>query len=230
MVDIHNHVLYGVDDGAESLEESLAMLKTAKEQGINTVLATPHFYSFKTDAESYINKVESNFSSLSNVIDNEQYPKLLLGYEVHYFNDIHKSASIKKLTLNSGDYLLLELGHSVITDKVIDDILELRWQLNIKPIIAHIERYSKLKGYSKLLSILDHENYFSQITADSLFINQFKRTSMNLIKKGLVDFVASDAHNNSSRPFNLKKAYDFISRKYNSELANSIFSNSKNIF
>ena len=229
MVDIHNHVLFGVDDGAKSLEESLAMLKIAKAQGIDTVFATPHFYSFDTDIVSYKAKVENNFKILKNSLNSDDFPQLFLGYEVHYFNDIYKSESIKELSLYESEYLLLELDHREITDKVIDDIQDLRWQLGLKPIIVHIERYSKCKGYSKLLSILDHENYFAQITADSLFLNQFKRQSLRLLKNNLVDFVASDAHNVSSRTFYLKNAYDYISNRLGVERANFIFSNSKNI-
>ena len=90
MVDIHNHVLFGVDDGAKSLDESLAMLKSAKEQGIDTVFATPHFYSFDTDIDSFKAKVENNFETLLEHIDTNEHPNVFLGFEVHYFNDIFK--------------------------------------------------------------------------------------------------------------------------------------------
>ena len=230
MVDIHNHVLFGVDDGAKSIEESLAMLKSAKSQGIDTVFATPHFYSFNTDIESYKSKVENNFNILKNSAVGDEFPEVFLGYEVHYFNDIYKSSLVKSLSLNNSEYLLLELDHREITDKVISDIEELRWQLGLKPIIAHIERYRKYKGYSKLLSVLDHENYFSQITADSLFMNPYKKPSLNLIKNNMVDFIASDAHNSTSRAFCLRKSYEFILNKFGSKIVENIFSNFQNIF
>ncbi len=228
MIDIHNHVLFGVDDGANSLEESLVMLEHAKKQGINTVFATPHFYSFDTDIESYKHKVENNFKTLSDSLTGE-YPKVYLGYEVHYFDGIYKSELIKDLTLNNSKYLLLELDYSDITDKVIENIEEIRWQLGLIPIIAHIERYGKCKGFSKLIEIIDHENFYAQITADSLF-NKYKKISCNLIKKGVIDFIASDAHNNSSRAFRLKDARNFIENKFNSQKAKLIFSNTQNIF
>ena len=230
MIDIHNHILFGVDDGAKSLEESLKMLKAAKKQGINTVIATPHFYSFDTDIDGFKTKVESNFKTLTQHTNGDDFPEIYLGYEVHYFNDIFKSDEIKSLTLNNSEFLLLELDHNEITNKVLNDIEELRWQLGVKPIIAHLERYSKCKGYSKLLSILDHENFFAQITADSLFINRFKKISLKLIKKNIVDFIASDAHNNAGRPFYLSKAYDFISEKIGKNTANKILSKSQIFF
>ena len=229
MIDIHNHILFGVDDGAKSLEESLKMLKAAKKQGINTVIATPHFYSFDTDIESLKQKVEKSYEILCESI-NDDLPTVYLGYELHYFNGIYKSELVKELTLNKGKYLLLELDHDDITDNVIRNIEEIRWQLDLKPIIAHVERYNKCKGYKKLLKIFDHENYFAQITADSLFDNKFKKVSINLIKKGLVDFIASDAHDCDARGFMLKEAYDFIANKFNKQIANSFISNTQNLF
>ena len=91
MIDIHNHILFGVDDGAKSLEESLKMLRIAKEQGINTVYATPHFYSFDTDIESLKLKVEENYKVLCASLSDD-LPNVYLGYELHYFNGIYKSA------------------------------------------------------------------------------------------------------------------------------------------
>ena len=230
MVDIHTHVLYGVDDGAETLEDSLALLKEAKIQGIDTVYATPHFYTSDVDIESHKSNVENNFNNLLGCINSDAYPNVYLGYEVHYFNNIYKSDQLKELTLNNTEYLLLELDYNDITDKVINNIEEIRWQQGLKPIIAHIERYHNLKGFKKLLSIIDHENIFSQITVSSLLKkDRYYKVSKKLIKKGLVDFLASDMHHIKKRPPLFSKALEQLRKDHGFTVSETLISNSHKI-
>lgn len=229
MVDIHSHVLFGVDDGAKSLDESLLLLKKAKKEGIDTVFATPHFYTFESDIDSLKSKVEENFNILQSSAQGEEYPLIKLGYEVHYFKGIYKSEDIKQCTLDNGNYLLLELDFTDITDDVIHNIEEIRWQLGLFPIIAHIERYSKLRGYKKLLKLIDHTNFFAQVTASSVAgIDKYKRTTDKLIRKNYVDFVASDAHNLSLRKFYFSEAVETLNKKHKF-IAKTLIGNSDKI-
>ncbi len=230
MIDIHTHILFGVDDGAKSLDDSLALLKEAKKQGINTVYLTPHFYTFNTDIDSLKNKVEENFNVLLSTTNSEIYPEIRLGYEVHYFKGIYNSTEIKKFTLDKSNFLLLELDFNDITEDVINNIEEIRWQLGLIPIIAHIERYHKLKGFKKLLKLLDHENFLAQVTATSVAgLDKYKNITAKLIKKDYVDFIASDAHNLKSRSFNFKEAAASLKNMIGSIKAKTLISNSQQI-
>ena len=88
MIDIHSHVLFGIDDGAKNMEESLAMLRESKKQGVNTVFATPHFYAYEVSFDSYTSKVQSVYETLKCEAASEEYSDIKLGYEVRYFPGI----------------------------------------------------------------------------------------------------------------------------------------------
>ena len=230
MIDIHSHVIFGVDDGAKTLEDSLALLKESKKQGVDCVYATPHFYTMDSDIETYKEKVNKNFNELKSNAQGEEYPEIYLGCELHYFRGIHKSQNLRDFALEGTDFILIELDHTEFTKKILDDIEDIPWYSGLKPILAHIERYSKCKGFDKLLKLIDHENIFSQITANSLFDNDYhKKTAIKLLKKGYVDFIASDMHNIKKRPPKMELAYKSLQKEIGVNKAEQFFSNSQNI-
>ena len=209
MIDLHCHILPGLDDGSSSAEESLAMARLALQDGIRTIVATPHALdgvynvSFKAIAEGV-----ASFQEL--LITKGLELQVLVGSDVHLCPGM--ADKIKKGTVgtinNTGRYFLLELPHQAIPAGVKEEIFALRVQ-GITPIITHPERHPAILRDWALLDEFIAMGALSQITAMSLtgeFGEAVQRCARELLKHRLVHVIASDAHAADRRPPLLSKA------------------------
>lgn len=214
-IDIHTHILPGVDDGAETLEEALELLTQEKEQGVDAVICTPHFYPEALSLEEHMDKTNVAFKQLQQALSGLDLPEVFLGYEVHCYPQIARSSGLECCTINGTYYLLLELPFlSGIPAETIGEIIRLSEDLGFRVIIAHIERYATDRQYQKLISLVKKGVVLAQINADSFFIPQFKKAVDKLLKRNLVSFVASDAHSKEDRPVRIRRFLDYIKFAY----------------
>lgn len=211
MIDIHCHVLYGVDDGCKTLDDSLRQIKKAISVGVTKLILTPHYAPLRGYVSSK-ETLEANFTILKEAVQDLPI-ELYLGREVDKIDTIDLLLEENKIqTMNSTKYVLVDFG----MDKY--DIDEYCYELIINgyiPIIAHPERYnyiSDVKTYHKWKKT----GALIQINAVSLFhpkSKTVKKRARYLLKEGLVDFVASDAHNNPESFEYLKKAFKLLENK-----------------
>lgn len=210
IIDIHSHVLYGVDDGSKSLEESEQLLKILKKQGVDCVIATPHFNELNTDTVKYKETVTNRFNRLKEL---ENIPELFLGYEFRYFRGMNTSGLPEQFCLGNSNFILVELPYEDISSKALEEIIKLRYDNNLRPIIAHVDRYVSYKNYNKLISVLKTEDILAQINANSVYCEKHKNNSLNLLKSGIINFVGSDTHSVENRPPNMDKFFEIVSKK-----------------
>ena len=126
MIDFHSHFLPRMDDGSRSVEESLEMLRVSLDQGVDVMAATPHFYAFREDPDSFLERRAAAFARLP--LEDAPHPKLLLGAEVYYFDGMSNSESLRRLTLEGTRYILIEMPFSRWSDHMVDEVLRLRGQ------------------------------------------------------------------------------------------------------
>ena len=207
LIDIHSHILPEMDDGAKNLGESKKILKMLKEQGIDLVVATPHFYPMDMSLEDFIEKRESRLELLKEDIKGQDMPEIFLGAEVYYFTGIGKSDLIKTLAVENTNYLLLEIPLENVTESLIRDIRDIRENLKLIPIIAHIERYVKVKRFKQLLKLVEEGVCLAQINTSAVIKRSFKKTARKLLKSGYIAFLASDAHSSEHRPPHFDEAF-----------------------
>ncbi|MFE4142778.1 tyrosine-protein phosphatase [Peribacillus sp. YIM B13472] len=217
MIDIHCHILPGVDDGSADMEESFNMAKKAVEAGITHLFATPHHLN-----EKYVN-VKSDIMDrvvrLNESYQQENIPLTLHpGQEVRIHRDIFTSLEKEEiLTLDdNGTYMLLELPSGRVPTYTQEVIYELLLK-GITPIIVHPERNKELIANHNLLFELVQEGALTQLTSGSiigLFGKNVKSFSKKIIEHNLAHFVATDAHNIGSRGFTLQQAYETITKTY----------------
>lgn len=212
LFDIHTHVVPNVDDGARSIEESLAILKELRRQGVEKVLATPHFYASKNSINRYLEKINHHFSHLKSAIDQENLPEVLLGSEIYYFSNISQAEGLENLCINGSRYLLLELPYSPLNQKIIDDITELT-DRGFIVILAHLERFYRYNDSDILRSLASQKNIECQVNAESLVFGLKKKIPLSLIEEGYCRFLGSDTHNLENRPPYIEKAVKTISKK-----------------
>ena len=207
MIDIHTHIIPNVDDGSHSLEESLAMIKHEIDIGVDTIIATPH-HIYKRYEKS-VEEITKRFNELKEAVEKENLPiKLYLGQEICYSHREDQLAMLKSgelLTLNKTNRVLLEFSFT----REPEDLLDIIYNYSISGyqiIVAHVERYEWMT-LDKVVA-LRNEGTLIQINSDAIVGKttwKEKRFVKKLLKKGLVDFVASDTH--SFRPSTLDKSY-----------------------
>ncbi|MDM5359878.1 CpsB/CapC family capsule biosynthesis tyrosine phosphatase [Peribacillus sp. ACCC06369] len=220
MIDIHCHILPGVDDGSSDMMESLNMARKAVEAGITHLFATPHHLN-----EKYVN-VKSNIIDravrLNESLHQNNIPLTIhLGQEVRIHRDIFTSLEMEEiLTLDdNGTYLLLELPSGKVPSFTQEVIYELLLK-GIKPIIVHPERNKELIANHKLLFELVQEGALTQITSGSIIGNfgkSIQSFSKKIIEHNMAHFIATDAHNIGSRGFTLQQAYETITKAHGIE-------------
>lgn len=215
MIDIHTHILPGLDDGAGSLEDSIALAKQAVQDGIRTVIATPHHHArgYYTNAE----QIEIETAKLNDELDKRGIPlEILIGQEVRVYDELLADLEGGLLsTLASTQYMLIEFPSSNVPRQADELFHELRL-LDITPVIAHPERNRELAGNLRLLEDFVEAGALAQLTSSSVagkMGRKLQKLSLEMCKKGLVHFVASDAHHAINRPFDLASGYEAIDKQ-----------------
>ncbi|MBM6619104.1 tyrosine-protein phosphatase [Bacillus suaedaesalsae] len=216
MIDIHCHILPGIDDGPKDLKDSLLMAKEAVAEGITSIIATPHFnQKYENSKEMILAKVKQ----LNEVLEQENIPLTILpGQEPRIYGELLDDYEIGRiLTLNkTGKYLFIELpsGHVPrYTEQLLYDIQ----MKEMTPIIVHPERNQEIIENPDVLYKLVEKGALTQITASSLsgdLGKKIKKFSIQLIESSLTHFIASDAHNVSSRNFRLASAYHEMEKQF----------------
>lgn len=208
MLDMHSHILPGIDDGAKTAEDSLKLLEQMRDQGVTVAVATAHFYPDSAVLEEFLSRRQDALKCVRQAAGEDFPVKILPGAEVLYFGGIGKFEGIKQLALGKTRYILLELsGLEKIDDKVITDLISVREEQGLTPVIAHTERYCKYKGFKKLLALISEGKALCQINATFKSSRAEYRAVKRLVKAGLVDFLASDCHSPVDRPVRLSSAY-----------------------
>lgn len=214
MIDIHAHILPGLDDGPSTLDESLEMARIAAKDGIRVIIATPHclngvYFNWRSDilsaCEAFAGTLKKHNISLT----------VLPGSEVHLSLEIMDELKTGRLmTLNdTGRYLSLELPGPFIQQSVITFINRLK-DKEITPIITHPERNLAIQRNVEVLHDFVTAGALAQVTAGSLtggFGRQALKCCQSIIELNMAHFMASDAHSPGARPPRLSAAFKKLS-------------------
>ncbi|TLS35174.1 tyrosine-protein phosphatase [Pseudalkalibacillus caeni] len=221
MIDIHCHILSGVDDGARNEINSIEMARKAVEEGITKIVATPHHKNGHHHNER--SRILEAIEKLNQQLKVENIPLTILpGQEIRINGEMEEEyESHQLLTFNDQhNHMLVEFPSSNVpsySKKLFFD-LQLR---GITPVIAHPERNKELMENPDRLYDLVKNGALTQLTASSLtgdFGKKIKKFSIQLIEHGLTHFLASDAHNCTNRSFHLQEAYNIVENQLSSEV------------
>lgn len=231
MVDIHCHILWGVDDGPSCIEETLKMMEHAVKEGITTIVATSHSNHPLFNAEYDI--VTHQIDILQNELKNNNIPlTLYTGHEVRLSEYIIPFYQTKQIhSLANSQYLLLELPSNSVP-KYTKQIIHALLLEGITPIIAHPERNKAIAENPNILVQLIRQGALSQITAGSLtghFGRTVQKLSLDLVRANLVHAYGSDAHNLITRPFLFEKGLRYLERKKQLDAVDSFLENNTKI-
>ena len=230
MIDIHSHIVFDVDDGPKSREESKALLAEAYHQGVRMIVSTSHRRKgmFETPEE----KIAANFRQVQELAK-EVAADLVIAYgaEIYYTRDVlDKLEQGLVPTLNASRYALIEFSMDT-PYRDIHSALSKILMLGVTPVIAHIERYDALEQNEKRVRELIAMGCYTQVNSShvlkpKLFGERYKfmkKRAQYFLEHDLVHVIASDMHSLDGRPPHMAEAYSIIAKKYGEEKARELF-------
>lgn len=228
LIDFHAHVLPGIDDGAQDVEEARSLLLSQKEQGIQTVIATPHRYQEQPIAEFVANRQRA-LQQLSQGIA-EEIPAIVPAAEVELYCGLSKEKDLRQLCIGDTDYILIEMPFFFWNSWYYDELEQLRCEHGVRPVIAHLERYAKTPAeadetFSKLLQT----DALVQINASALLHFSSFRVVKHLYKLNAFTVLGSDCHNSIGRPCRFEEAIKKIEKKFGSVFLQKLLLNAEDI-
>lgn len=225
MIDIHSHILPGVDDGAVDISVSLVMAKMAVTDGTTAIACTPHFMPGVYDTTTAT--LDTAIARLSQALAEHDVPlQLIRGGDVHVSPDLPEKLKARTVpTIGQSRYFLFEPPHHVAPPNLVKLCKQLL-EAGYVPILTHPERLTWLEQRYDLVCELDEMGVPQQLTAKSVtgdFGKRPKYWSDRMLDEGRVDLIASDAHNVTSRPPGLAAAFDKVGKRLGEETAKRIF-------
>lgn len=222
MIDIHQHIVYGMDDGAQDYNVTLRMLANAEKQNIRVIIATPHSQPGREEFRyhEFINKVNGLNQY---AVDQGWAIRLFPGSEIFYASKALEMLDENRIpTLAMSKAVLVEFFPGEEYDTLYQGLRTLA-NGGYMPILAHVERYECLNNQMQRIKELKYQvevklqmNCNTVLQPFSAIRNPFFR---KLLDKGLIDFVASDAHNESSRPIKMQECYGLLEKRYGTDQA-----------
>ncbi len=213
MIDFHSHILPAIDDGSQDVETSLKMLDLSRQNGVDTVVLTPHCHPRSQEhIDKFLERRDNAFKTLSSLVT-EELPQLIPASEIRIYQDFHKYKRLDELCISGTNYILLEMPYELWKDYAFEEIYQLT-RLGFKPIMAHLDRF------------LDQQKHFREIFSlgslvqmnTSAFLETATRKKMaDFFMAGHIHVIGSDTHDLLERKPDMKDAYDVISKKFGQE-------------
>ncbi|MBI9014042.1 MAG: hypothetical protein JEZ08_17540 [Clostridiales bacterium] len=215
LFDIHSHIIFGVDDGSKTIEESVHMIQQAYDMGVRSMVATPHHSLPKYMTESSV-LMERLLLLKKKLIEEEIHVDIYLGSEIYMSVDtVNELLNGVSLGINNTKYLLFECPFYGKTQSLKDYIFKLNLK-GYKTIFAHPERYEFVQDNIHVLDELIDMGVYMQLNMASLsgyYGRTVKKTAKKLIKKHMIHFLGTDVHRENSRVFNFDKTIRYLRKK-----------------
>lgn len=205
MIDFHSHILPGVDDGPETLQESLSMLRDSFLQSTDLMVSTSHFYGGDEYPREFLKRRNAAARQLKKAMlfSTEVYPRVALGAEVLFFPGISEAEGIELLQIGNSGSILIEPPMAPWTEDMLDEIQQLGRNFDLVPIIAHVDRYMTMLQDPTLIGRVLQRDLVVQVNG-SYFLNpKTRKAAFENLKAGKIQLIGSDCHNLESRPPNL---------------------------
>lgn len=213
MIDFHSHILPGIDDGADSVETSLEMLAISRENGVDTVILTPHCHPRSQEhIDRFLENRKRAFESLSSALTGD-LPKIIPASEIRIYQGFCKYNRLDELCISGTDCILLEMPYELWKDYAFEEIYQIT-RLGFKPIMAHLDRFlDQEKHFHEFFSL----GSLTQINTSAFLESSTRKKMADLFGKGHIHVIGSDAHDLFMRKPDMKSAYEIISKKFGKE-------------
>ncbi len=220
-----------MDDGSGSSEESIQMLKSLRAQGVGAVVMASHFYPHEESPVEFKARRDACLARLLSAISEEnlgsdEIPNMYLGAEVAYFSGISGCEPIRSLCIEGTNILLVEMPFDRWSNAVVDEICQMENRIDVKPVIAHVERYLVFKNKSQIAKLIAN-GIAVQFNANSFLRIGMRRKTLKLIKKGYLNVIGSDCHNITNRAPHMAEAFQVIEDRLEESIVSAIVETSR---
>lgn len=219
LVDVHSHILPGIDDGSPDVETSLKMIEALQSQGARAIVLTPHYYSDSISYEDFVARRDNALHLLEKSLP-PGGPKLIPAAEVYITKYLLNNSNLDALKIGNTDYALIEHPFSCdFSQEIYDRLLSLNYDYGIKPILAHIERYPAFMDDGDLLDSYIEMGCIAQVNISS-FVDSSRSLRKKLFKyleSGRIHLIGTDCHNLSSRKPDFETGVNAIIKKCGAE-------------
>lgn len=231
ITDFHSHILPGIDDGSRSVKESLEMLRMEAAQGVDCVVATPHFYANHDDPERFLARRASAAARLREAMqEQEDLPRIRIGAEVHYFHGMSDSEVLPRLTIAKKECILIEMPPAPWTEQMYRELEWIYTKQGLTPVIAHVDRYIRPLQTHGIPRRLEQLPVLVQANASFFLRRSTAPLALHLLRQDRIHLLGSDCHNLTDRAPNLEAAVQVIDRKLGQEALARIRENEHRVF
>lgn len=218
VVDFHSHILPGIDDGSDSVEMSMAMLRREAEHGVRAVVATPHFYPQSDAPERFLSRRADAQRQMAEAVSAESdLPLLHMGAEAAYFRGMSHSDALQDLRIGDTRYIMIELPLPPWSPQIYTELSQIRNDYGLTPIIAHVERYMGSFTQRRIPDLLAAVPALLQVNAGFFLRRATAKTALRMLREGKIHLLGTDCHNLTTRPPNLSDAVQVIEQSLGSE-------------
>ena len=199
MIDFHTHILPHLDDGAKNTDMAAAMLKSLRQQGVETVLFTPHYYGRRSNPDEFIKRRNAMFEHIKAKIPDGLNTRLAA--ELHFTGiNMPENEQLCKLAIEGPNYILVEFPFTEAwTGELMVKLSNFIHETGYTPIIAHVERYNEVKKKPSIVSDLIRMGCLIQVNAPAFLDKRERKLAFALLKHGFVHCIGTDAHNMDTR-------------------------------
>ncbi|HAP32959.1 MAG TPA: hypothetical protein DCQ46_00450 [Lachnospiraceae bacterium] len=218
VIDIHSHILPGIDDGSRDLETTRKLMEEGARQGVEVFCATPHFYQAQNSISKFLERRDEAYKKTLDMYDkqplNGKMPNMKVAAEVYYFMGVGETNDIEKLCYTDTRVLLLEMPFAQWDKHVVRDVEKLIERQELKLIIAHIERYYKFQKDKSFWNEVFSMPVYPQLNGEIFEKFMDRLFAFKHIKADEEILLGSDCHNLKNRKPNLEMARGAIEKKF----------------
>ena len=216
MIDLHSHILPGIDDGSRSPEMTRQMLAIMERQGVEKVVATPHFLADYLSPKKFLQLRQEAYDRL------DCPENIILGAEVAYMDGMSHWEELPRLQLGESGLLLIEMPFNAWTHRAVEEVCSLRTQTGLTPVLAHVERYRRKDQLPAYMDELLAQGVLFQSNAEAFLRLTQRRWVLEQVKRKNIRFLGSDAHNTTARAPRLAEAAAVIDSKLGKGVVDAI--------
>lgn len=231
LIDVHCHILPGIDDGAQDIETSLKMIESLKNQGAKKILLTPHYYSDTISLDDFLRRRDASFNALMRELPAGS-PTLIPAAEVFISEFLFNNENIDELKIGNTNYVLIEHPFSSsFSEGSYDRLMNLYCDYGVRPVLAHIERYKALMDDIYKLEDYIDMGCLTQVNVSSFSDSpkKIKKKLFNLLDTGHIHLLGTDAHNLENRPPDFEDGINEILKKSGKEAVDVLMYNANQL-
>jgi protein-tyrosine phosphatase len=221
MIDIHNHILFDIDDGAKNIEASVQMCRDAYENGIEHIVLTPHFVKF-SDIENFLEERDNKIFELRNILRAERiHVKLYSGAELYLSDGVFNADNLDELTLGNSRYILCEFPLGPFNINHVPEWIDELIDRGYVPVIAHPERYREFHRNLFIIDELIDRDVVFQVNLDSVIgLNgrSAQAMSVDMLERGIAKLIGTDAHHPIYRHNKIKEKFADLPEEITEEI------------